>query len=135
MSKKQYAALAELPSKISQLELDVELTEDPKTTKITLYANNWVNNTQTAVIPGIIAEESEQAIWIHPVYNEINIEAINEHKVIGLAQGKNCITFGCETAPSVDVQFYIKWQNIDFINHSSGESIDEIIVSAEGIGF
>ena len=135
MSKKLYADLSELPSKISQLELDVDLTEDPKITTVTLYVTNWTNNAQTAIIPGIIANESEQAVWINPVYSSANIEAIGDCNVRGIAQGENSITFGCETVPTIDVQFYVRWEDIDYVDNSSGADMSEVIRSAEGIGF
>ena len=137
MPKKLYAALSEIPTKVSQLELDVNLTDYPDMTTITLYANNWVNNCQQVIVPGILGDETLQLILINPI-NDINntAEVGNDCEVVALAQGVNSITFSCTTVPTVDLQYCVKWEDINFINSGDGSVLPEnIIYSAEGIGF
>lgn len=115
MSRKQYAFLSELPTKMSQLEIDVELTENPKVTLATLYASNWLNNTQVVMIEGISADESQQAIHVNPLNNTENLETIADCNIIAISQNENTLTFSCETVPTKDVQFYIEWEDVNYL--------------------
>lgn len=137
MPKKLYAALSEIPTKVSQLELDVNLTDYPDMTTITLYANNWVLNTQTVIVPGIVENQTAQLITINPVMDTNNTPEVgSDCEVTAIAQGLNSITFSCTTVPTVDLQYYVKWEMIDYINSETGEDVpEEIILSAEGVEF
>lgn len=87
----------------------------PKMTIVTLTAIGWSNNTQTVTVNGILADETQQAIFINPVYNIANVETILNCNIYASAQGENSITFSADTTPTTDVQFNIKWEIANYV--------------------
>lgn len=88
----------------------------PKMAKITLSASGWSDSKQTVSIVGISSNENAQAIYINPVYNEEKIEIIANCNVYASGQGENSLTFSCDTVPSQDLEFYIKWEDVKYIS-------------------
>ena len=87
----------------------------PNMTKITLLSSAWDNSTltQTATVNGIIADETRQAIMITPVFS--SIEEIGNCNVFANEQIENGIVFKCDTVPTSNVEFYVKWEDITWI--------------------
>jgi hypothetical protein len=86
-------------------------------TKAILSSTNWdtATMTQTATINGLEADETKQAIYISPVINESIINEITNCNVYASNQINNGIVFKCETIPNIDIEFYVKWQNITWV--------------------
>lgn len=89
----------------------------PYMTKITLTTTDWDTTTltQVATIEGIKADETAQAIYINPVFDDTMIDEIGNCNVYASAQGENSITFSCDSIPTIDVEFYVKWQDVKWI--------------------
>ena len=86
-------------------------------TKAILTSANWdaATMTQTAIINGLEANETAQAVYIDPIYNKEMIEEIGRCKVYASSQNTNSLTFSCEIIPNIDIEFYVKWQNITWV--------------------
>ena len=87
----------------------------PKMTKIILLSSNWTGNSQTVTIEGISGDETAQAIYINPVNDATMIDIIANCNVRASTQGYNSITFVCDTIPTLNVEFYVKWEEINYI--------------------
>ena len=89
----------------------------PYMTKVTLTTSGWDTTTltQIATIEGIKADETAQAIYINPVFDGTMINEIGSCNVYASAQGENSITFSCDSVPTIDVEFYVKWQDVIWI--------------------
>lgn len=89
----------------------------PYMTKVTLTTTGWDTTTltQVATIEGIKADETAQAIYINPVFDGTMIDEIGSCNVYASAQGENSITFSCDSVPTIDVEFYVKWQDVIWI--------------------
>lgn len=84
----------------------------PYMTKVVLTPGAWASNKQTATIKGISADETKQAIYINPVYGTANIDMIGNCNVYASDQVENGIVFSCDTVPTSNVEFYVKWQDV-----------------------
>lgn len=115
MSTKEYTFLNELPLKLSDLEIDLEIEDNPNMTKITLSADQWIDNQQTVEVQGIVADETAQIVYIHTVYNPTMIEAAADAEINAIVQGENSITFSCVTPPAIDIDYFVEWEEIDYI--------------------
>lgn len=109
----------------------------PNMTKVTLTASDWDTTTltQVATIKGIKADETAQAIYINPVFDDTIIEEIGNCNVYASTQGENSITFSCDTAPTIDVEFYVKWQDVAWIEDPTSTTINPSIMPVEGVEF
>ena len=89
----------------------------PYMTKVILTPSDWdaTTLTQVTTIQGIKADETAQAIYINPIFNDAIIDEIGNCNVYASAQGENSITFSCDSVPTIDVEFYVKWQDITWI--------------------
>lgn len=89
----------------------------PYMTKVTLTTSGWDPTalTQVATIEGIKADETAQAIYINPVFDDTMIDEIGNCNVYASAQGENSITFSCDSIPTIDIEFYVKWQDVKWI--------------------
>ena len=120
MDYKKYALPEEIPDKLSQLEIDVEVEPNINYfTTITLLANGWNSeNFQYVTVKGVEADETKQAIYLYPVNNEINMEAIADYEITAISQDTDKICFTCSSIPEVDVQFQIEWEYVDYRDHN-----------------
>lgn len=87
----------------------------PYMTKVILTPSAWASNKQTATIEGISADETKQAIYINPVYGTENMDMIGNCNVYASEQVENGIVFSCDTVPTSNVEFYVKWQDVIWI--------------------
>ena len=94
------------------------LENKPYMTKITLTTSGWdvTTLTQIATIEGIKADETAQAIYINPTNDATIIDMIANCNVRASAQGENSLTFSCDTVPSQDLEFYVKWEDVKYIS-------------------
>lgn len=88
----------------------------PKMTKITLVSNGWYGNEQTVEVSGISSDEAKQAIYISPTGSADQLDVIANCNIRATAQGEGIITFVCDTTPSTNVEFYVKWEEINYID-------------------
>lgn len=88
----------------------------PKVTVVTLLANQWDSNlTQSVTINGILADETQQAIFVNPVYINNNVDIVADCNIYASAQGDGFITFSCDEIPTEDVKFNVKWEKVNYI--------------------
>lgn len=85
--------------------------------KLTLSAANWSTSakTYTATVSGILADATKQAIDINPVAKADNDNAV-KFGVYPTAQGANTITFSCDTIPTTAINFYITYQDVNYLS-------------------
>lgn len=85
--------------------------------KLTLSAANWSTSakTYTATVNGILADATKQAIDINPVAKADNDNAV-KFGVYPTAQGANSITFSCDTIPTTAINFYITYQDVNYLS-------------------
>jgi hypothetical protein len=107
----------------------------PYLTKVTLTASSWVDNQQMVTIKGILSDETQQVIEITPVFNESIMDEIANCNIYASSQGNNSITFFCDTAPTIDVEFYVKWQDITWVEDPTSTTINPSVMSVEGVEF
>lgn len=100
-----------------QVRTNIGAGINPYMTKITLTTSGWdpTTLTQVATIEGIKADETAQAIYINPVFDDTMIDEIGNCNVYASAQGENSITFSCDSVPTINVEFYVKWQDVIWI--------------------
>lgn len=93
------------------------ITVKPYMTEVTLSPGGWdsTSHTQTITIPGISDNKNLQSILITPVYESNNTEKIRECNVYAFNQIKNGIIFKCDSIPTTNVSFYIKWEQVSWI--------------------
>ena len=84
--------------------------------KLTLSAANWSTSakTYTATVSGILADATKQAIDINPVAKADNDNAV-KFGVYPTSQGANTITFSCDTIPTTAINFYITYQDVNYL--------------------
>lgn len=82
----------------------------PKATPVILTAAGWSNNTQTAAVAGVSADETAQLI--QPVPSTASQEAYIEAGIRCTGQAANSLTFAAETAPTEDVTVYVVIQEV-----------------------
>lgn len=84
--------------------------------KLTLSAANWSTSAKTysATVNGILADATKQAIDINPVAKADNDNAV-KFGVYPTAQGANSITFSCDTIPTTAINFYITYQDVNYL--------------------
>lgn len=87
-----------------------------KMRKLTLSAANWSTSakTYTATINGILADATKQSIEINPIAKADNDNAV-KFGVYPTAQGANSITFSCDTIPTTAINFYITYQDVNYL--------------------
>ena len=103
----------------------------PQFTVITLQPENWVNLSQTITVEGILADTTQQVIYVIPFYTNETEETLISCNIKATAQGENTITFSADELPTIAVQFYIKWERINFVQSTSGLSLEELLVDFE----
>lgn len=84
--------------------------------KLTLSAANWSTSakTYTATVNGILADATKQSIEINPIAKADNDNAV-KFGVYPTAQGANSITFSCDTIPTTAINFYITYQDVNYL--------------------
>lgn len=84
--------------------------------KLTLSAANWSTSakTYTATVNGILADATKQSIEINPIAKVDNDNAV-KFGVYPTAQGANSITFSCDTIPTTAINFYITYQDVNYL--------------------
>lgn len=89
----------------------------PSMRKLTLSAANWSTSakTYTATVDGILADATKQSIEINPVAKADNDNAV-KFGVYPTAQGANSITFSCDTIPTTAINFYITYQDVNYLS-------------------
>lgn len=88
----------------------------PSMRKLTLSAANWSTSakTYTATVNGILADATKQSIEINPIAKADNDNAV-KFGVYPTAQGKNSITFSCDTIPTTAINFYVTYQDVNYL--------------------
>ena len=88
----------------------------PSMRKLTLSAANWSTSakTYTAKVNGILADATKQSIEINPIAKADNDNAV-KFGVYPTAQGANTITFSCDTIPTTAINFYITYQDVNYL--------------------
>lgn len=89
-------------------------------TKITLFSDKWnvETLTQEVFIEGIKEDEKSQVIHIHSIPNNELSTEINNYNIIAISQIEDGIIFSCETIPDNDVEFYIEWYDVCWVENS-----------------
>lgn len=72
---------------------------------ITLLPLNWANNQQRMIIPGIIADESEQFIQVVPAI--ASQDAFIQYQIRCINQEENALVFSCATVPTENIHCYV----------------------------
>lgn len=82
----------------------------PTVLTLTLAASGWSSNTQTVTATGVVADETQQMIYIVPAtsFQQAYVSA----GITCTAQGANTLTFTCKTAPSQDLTVYATIQSL-----------------------
>ena len=90
--------------------------------KLTLSAANWSTSakTYTATVNGILADATKQAIDINPIAKADNDNAV-KFGVYPTAQGANSITFLCDTIPTTAINFYVTYQDVNYLQDGPSE--------------
>lgn len=94
----------------------ITIPSSPSMRKLTLSAANWSTSakTYTATVSGILADATKQAIDINPVAKADNDNAV-KFGVYPTSQGANTITFSCDTVPTTAINFYITYQDVNYL--------------------
>jgi len=79
--------------------------------RICLTANGWNNNEQTVQVQGVVPEEQNQLVSIHPANGYI--EPYAEAEVYCAEQLDGALVFKCTTTPLQDLDVYVITQGID----------------------
>lgn len=89
----------------------------PSMRKLTLSAANWSTSakTYTATVNGILEDATKQSIEINPIAKADNDNAV-KFGVYPTAQGANSITFSCDTIPTTAINFYITYQDVNYLS-------------------
>ena len=89
----------------------------PSMRKLTLSAANWSTSakTYTATVNGILEDATKQSIEINPIAKIDNDNAV-KFGVYPTAQGENSITFSCDTIPTTAINFYITYQDVNYLS-------------------
>ena len=113
------------------------LENKPRMTKITLTTSGWDTTTltQSVTIMGILEDETAQAIYINPVFNDTMTEEIGNCNVHASTQSENSIIFSCDSVPTIDVEFYVKWQDVTWDEDPTSITINPSVMSVEGVEF
>lgn len=72
---------------------------------ITLTADSWINNQQSAVVTGVLADETKQ--MISPIPANASKNAYVAAGVMATTQAANSLTFSCVHTPTADLSVYI----------------------------
>ena len=85
----------------------------PSACKVTLTASGWDSTakTQSAMVPGVLEDESKQLIMPMPVGTSMS--AYNEAGIQMTAQAANTVTFTADTVPKVDVEVWVVVQAVN----------------------
>lgn len=76
----------------------------PKYRTVTLEYSNWVNNSQTVTVAGVVADETKQLI--QPVPNAASMSKYYECGVRAVSQSANSLTFLCNETPDENLTVY-----------------------------
>ena len=89
-------------------------------TKITLFSDKWNVETLTleVFIEGIKEDEKSQVIHVHSVPNNGLNTDIENCDITAISQIEDGIIFSCETIPYNDVEFYIEWYDVCWVENS-----------------
>lgn len=84
--------------------------------KLTLSAANWSTSAKiyTATVNGILEDVTKQSIEINPIAKADNDNAV-KFGIYPTAQGANSITFSCDTIPTTAINFYITYQDVNYL--------------------
>lgn len=85
----------------------------PSARKITLTASGWDSTakTQSAMVPGVLEDESKQLIM--PMPAGTSMSAYNEAGIQMTAQAANTVTFTADTVPTADVEVWVVVQSVN----------------------
>lgn len=79
--------------------------EKPPKQVISLTAAGWGENTQTVAVPGVLAEELAQLLYIVPA--SASLSAYKDAAVLCTGQAADSLTFTCEETPAEDLTIYV----------------------------
>ena len=90
----------------------IQTIAKPSVTQITLSASAWVggDNTQTAAVPGVSADENAQLIIPTPVI--ASQAAYYKSGILCTGQAVDSLTFTCKTVPAEDLVVYVVIQEV-----------------------
>lgn len=72
---------------------------------VTLTTSGWSSNTQTVTVPGVVASETAQLITPTPAI--ASQSAYYEAGIMCTNQGRNSLTFTCQTVPTSNLTVYV----------------------------
>lgn len=81
---------------------------------ITLTSNGWSGLTQTVSAPGVLADETKQAIISIPAI--VNQADYNSAGIICTNQGANSLTYTAQKKPSTNLTVYVVLLNVGTID-------------------
>lgn len=80
-------------------------SKSPTSVTITLSSSSWSSNTQTATVSGVSATETAQLITPTPAI--ASQSAYYEAGIMCTNQGRNSLTFTCQTVPTSNLTVYV----------------------------
>lgn len=99
----------------------------PRSTSVTLLANNWSNNQQTVAVDGVT---TDNIVIVAPIPEFDNYKEYSERNVRCIAQTNNALTFECQSVPTIDL-------NVNVAVYYSGERVADnssLTVTDDGDG-
>lgn len=97
----------------------------PSACKVTLTASGWDSTakTQSAMVPGVLEDESKQLIM--PMPAGTSMSAYNEAGIQMTAQAANTVTFTADTVPTADVEVWVVVQSVNDVTPPPPPALDE----------
>lgn len=93
-----------------EVRVDIGAVPPARLTMVTLMADGWTENVQTISVPGVLADETKQAITPSP--SPESWEAAGKAMVRCTGQGADSLTFMCKSAPVENLSYYVVIQEV-----------------------
>lgn len=93
-----------------EVRVDIGAAPPAKLTMVTLMADGWTDNSQTVAVPGVLADETKQAITPSP--SPESWEAAGKAMVWCSAQGADSLTFVCKSVPVENLSYCVVIQEV-----------------------
>ena len=114
----------------TEVKTDVEThTEEyintwaPRSTSVTLVANNWVDNRQTVTVAGVT---TDNIIIVAPIPVYDNYKEYAERNVRCVSQSNNTLTFECQSVPATDLNVNVAvYYSSDYIADESSFTVTD----------
>lgn len=98
------------PKTPEEVRADIGAAPPARLTMVTLLADGWTENVQTISVPGVLADETKQAIIPSP--SPESWEAAGKAMVRCSAQGVDSLTFVCKSVPEENLSYYVVIQEV-----------------------